>query len=238
MKTVKKAFGLSVLFLLGLMLLAGPTSCKKDPQPSPTPTPNTPTDTITPVIPSDTITPVIPGDTITPTPGDTIVPTPPTPGDTLVPGGDTITPVSGGKVVNFCYNGWEIFPPLDSIRRYANDPEYDTIYIIWGVSDDFYWTPVGFNSARDSLRKRFDISSKVYGKSFMMPYQILPDADSTNIGVKGMIQNNRAWYESNHYMVRPVVGDKNTKKPQQAPRYNGTMVMPRNNCRGGRVRGR
>lgn len=215
-----------------ILWLAWLTACQKEPIPEPTPTPgSTPTDTVTPVIPSDTITPVIPG--------DTIVPTPPTPGDTLVPGGDTIIPVpGGGKVVNFCYNGGEFFPPLDSIRRYANDPEYDTIYIIWGVSDDFDWTPVGFNSARDSLRKRFDISSKVYGKSFMMPYQILPDADSTNIGVKGMIQSNKDQYEHWHYDVWPVVGDKNTKKLQQVPHYKGTMALPRNNCRGGRVRGR
>lgn len=230
-----KAIQCAAVFLLGLMLLAGPTSCKKDPHPSPTPTPNTPTDTITPVIPSDTITPVIPGDTITPTPGDTIVPTPPTPGDTLVPGGDTITPVSGGKVVNFCTDGADM-PPLDSIRRYAYDPTYDSIYIIWMPCGQDYWTPIGFHIARDSLRKRFDISPKVYGRSWIRPYQILPDADSTNISVKGMIQNDRDWYESKHYIVWPVVGDKG-KKPQQPQRYNGTMVLPRNNYRGGRVRG-
>lgn len=192
----------AILFLLVLVVVA--SSCNKTPEPTPKPEP-TPTDTIPPVTPNDTIPPVTPNDTIVPTPGvDTIPP---------APGGDTIVPVPSGKVVNFCYDGGENFPPLDSIRRYANDPEYDTIYIIWGVSNDFYWTPVGFNSVRDSLRKRFDISSKVYGKSFMMPYQILPDADSTNIGVKGMIQSNKDQYERWHYDVWPVVGDKNTKKP-------------------------
>ena len=228
MKTVKKAFGLSVLFLLGLMLLAGPTSCKKDPQPSPTPTPNTPTDTITPVIPSDTITPVIPG--------DTIVPIPPTPGDTLVPGGDTIIPTPGGKVVNFCYDGGENFPPLDSVLRYANDPTYDSINIIWAPCGQTYWTPVSFNYACKEFKKRFDLSPKVFGKGFILPYQILPDCDSMSHNVKGMIRSNKDQYERWHYDVRPVVGDKG-KKPQQPQRYNGTMVLPRNNRRGGRVRG-
>ena len=216
MKTVKKAFGLSVLFLLGLMLLAGPTSCKKDPQPSPTPTPNTPMDTVTPA-----------------NPGDTIIPTP---GDTLVPGGDTITPVSGGKVVNFYFDGGENFPPIDSILRYANDVAYDSIYIVWTACSDYQWTPIGFNYACKKFKERFDLSPKVFGKSFIMPYQILPDADSTNISVKGMIQSNKDQYERWHYDVRPVVGDKG-KKPQQPQRYNGTMVLPRNNRRGGRVRG-
>ena len=85
---LRKAMQCAAVFLLGLMLLVGPTSCKKDPQPSPTPTPNTPTDTITPVNPNDTITPVTPGDTITP-----------------VNPGDTITTPTGGKVVNFYYEG-------------------------------------------------------------------------------------------------------------------------------------
>lgn len=233
-----KAMQSAAVFLLGLMLLAGPTSCKKDPQPSPTPTPNTPTDTVTPVIPGDTITPVNPGDTIPDVPGDTLAPWPG--GDTIVPGpgGDTIVPVPGGKVVNFYYDGGVELPPLDSIRKYADDPEYDTIYIRWCVVTQNYWTPGGFHSARDSLNKRFNISPKVYGGWWVIPYQILPDADSTNIGVKGMIQSDKDWYESKHYIVMPIIGGKNAKKPQQPPRYNGTMALPRNNCRGGRVRGR
>ena len=129
-------------------------------------------------------------------------------------------------------------PPLDSIRKYANDPRYDTIYIKWRVGTDDYWTPHTFIAVSDSLDKRFRISPKVYGAWIVIPYQILPDADSTNNGVKGMVLENRNWYESKHYIVDPIVGDKNTKKPQQAPHYNGTMALPRNNCRGGRVRGR
>ncbi|MBR6364461.1 MAG: hypothetical protein IKS08_05265 [Alphaproteobacteria bacterium] len=209
-------------------LLAWLTACQKEPIPEPIPTPTpTPTDTVTPVIPSDTITPVIPGDTITPTPGDT-----------LVPGGDTITPVPGGKVVSFCYDGGENFPPLDSVLRYANDPTYDSIYIIWAPCGQTYWTPVSFNYACKEFKKRFDLSPKVFGKGFILPYQILPDCDSMSHNVKGMIQSNKDQYEHWHYDVWPVVGDKNTKKPQQVPHYKGTMALPRNNCRGGRVRGR
>ena len=93
---VRTAMQYATVLMLGLMLLVGPASCKKDPQPNPTP--NVPNDTITPVNPNDTITPVVPGDTIVP-PIDTIQPG----GDTIVPGGDTIvpTPPTGGKVVNF-----------------------------------------------------------------------------------------------------------------------------------------
>lgn len=217
----------AILFLLVLVVVA--SSCNKTPEPPPKPDP-TPTDTIPPVTPNDTIPPVTPNDTIVPTPGiDTIPPAPG--GDTIVP-----TPPTGGKVVNFCTDGAEM-PPLDSIRRYAYDPTYDSIYIIWMPCGQDYWTPISFHIARDSLRKRFDISPKVYGRSWIRPYQILPDADSTNISVKGMIQNDRDWYESKHYIVWPVVGDKG-KKPQQPQRYNGTMALPKNNCRGGRVRGR
>lgn len=216
---LRKAVQCAAVFLLGLMLLAGPTSCKKEPQPSPTPTP-TPTDTITPVTPGDTI-PDMPGDTILPPvpPIDTIQPG----GDTIVPGpgGDTIVP-GGGKVVKFGYQGASTLPSLDTIRRYANDPEYDSIYIMW-IAPANYWTPIGFHSARDSLSKRFNISPKVYGGMTIRPYQIVPDADSTNIGVKGMIQSDRDWYESKYYIVWPVNGDKG-KKPQQPPRYSGNRV--------------
>ena len=211
-------------------LMAWLISCQKDPIPEPTPVnPDAPTDTITPVNPTDTITPVTPGDTIPDIPGDTILP--PVPPidtiqpDTIVPGpgGDTIVPGTGGKVVKFYYNGGDNFPSLDTIRRYANDPEYDSIYIKWGVPAN-YWTPVGFHSARDSLSKRFNISPKVYGGMTIRPYQIVPDADSTNIGVKGMIQSDRDWYESKYYIVWPVNGDKGNKNIQP-PRYNGNRVL-------------
>ena len=70
---VRRAMQYVVVLLLGLMMLVGAASCKKDPQPTPAPNP-VPTDTVTPITPVDTITPIVPGDTITPTPGDTIVP--------------------------------------------------------------------------------------------------------------------------------------------------------------------
>ena len=185
---VRTAMQYAAVLMLGLMLLVGSASCKKDPQPNPTP--NVPTDTITPVIPGDTIVPPI----------DTIQPG----GDTIVPGGDTIvpTPPTGGKVVNFYYDGGVKLPPLDSIRKYANDPRYDTIYIKWRVVTQAYWTPHTFIAVSDSLDKRFRVSPKVYGAWVVIPYQVLPDADSTNIAVKGMVQRNRDWYESKHYIVR------------------------------------
>ena len=58
----------------------------------------------------------------------------------------------------------------------------------------------------------------------VIPYQILPDADSTNIGVKGMIQSDRDWYESKHYTVRPIIGDKHAKATKPTY-YNGNRVL-------------
>ena len=205
----------AILLLLVLVVVA--SSCKKTPEPNPTPVP-TPTDTIPPVTPNDTITPT-PGDTIVPTPGiDTIPPAPG--GDTIVP-----TPPTGGKIANFYYDGGVKLPPLDSIRKYANDPRYDTIYIKWRVGTDDYWTPHTFIAVSDSLDKRFRISPKVYGAWIVIPYQILPDADSTNIGVKGMVQSNRDWYESKHYTVSPIVGDKQVKSATKLNYYNGNRVL-------------
>lgn len=176
-----KAVQCAAVFLLGLMLLTGP-SCKKDPQPSPTP--NTPTDTITPVNPGDTITPVNPGDTITPViPGDTIPDVPgsdtivPGPGsDTIVPptpGGDTLQPgtydtIPGRKVilrVDYPSNYGIRFPTIDTVRYYANHPGCDTIYIKWYVPPDVtvQWTPGVFHVAFDSLEQRFDLTDKCRG---------------------------------------------------------------------------
>lgn len=98
----KNEFTHSVLkvlaILLSLVLVVVASSCNKTPEPTPKPEP-TPTDTIPPVTPNDTIPPVTPNDTIVPTPGiDTIPPAPG--GDTIVP-----TPPTGGKVVNFYYDG-------------------------------------------------------------------------------------------------------------------------------------
>lgn len=201
---LRKALQCAAVFFLSLMVLIGPTSCNKDPQP--TPVGPTPIDTITPVNPDDTIVPTPGGDTIVPGPG----------GDTIVPG--------GGKVVNFYYDGGNNFPSLDTVRRYANDPEYDSVYIKWVVSNANYWTPNSFHVARDSLSKRFNISQKIYGGWWIRPYQIVPDADSTNIGVKGMIQSDRDWYESKYYIVWPVNGDKGNKNIQP-PRYNGNRIQ-------------
>ena len=214
-----RVVALGALIFAGILL----SQCTKpeDPaQPHDDPT-EEPTDTVTPVNPNDTITPVNPGDTITPTPGtDTIIPGPG--GDTIVPptpGGDTIVPGTGGKVVNFYYDGGDNFPSLDTVRRYVNDPEYDSIYIKWVVSNAAYWTPYGFHVARDSLSKRFNISPKVYGGWWVVPYQIVPDADSLSHGVKGMARCDSVWYADRHYNVWPV------NKSAQPPRYNGNRVL-------------
>lgn len=193
-----KAVQCAAVFLLGLMLLAGPTSCKKDPQPSPTPTPNTP---------MDTVTPANPGDTITPTPGDTIVP--------------------GGKTVKFFYMGGDDFPSIDSIRYYACNPEYDTVYIKWMVPNSDDWTPVGFYGVwKDGLQPLFDISPKVCGGGLMRVYQILPDCDSMAINKKGISGNIAERYNNNGYNVY-VTGGKsqngikaNNRTVRQPPRYD------------------
>ena len=199
---VRNAMRYAAVLLFGLMLLVGSASCNKDPQPTPE------------IITTDTI-PDIPGDTILPPvpPIDTIQP------DTIVPGpgGDTIVP-GGGKVVKFYYQGASTLPSLDTIRRYANDPEYDSIYIMW-IAPANYWTPVGFHSARDSLSKRFNISPKVYGGMTIRPYEIVPDADSLSPGVKGMARCDSVWYADRHYNVWPV------NKSAQSPRYNGNRVL-------------
>lgn len=192
------------------MLIAFIVACGKDSVPEPAPSPEpTPTDTV-PHVPNDTIPPV-PNDTIVPTPGDTI-----TPG----PGGDTIQP-TGGKVVYFYYEGGYAFPQMDSIRHYAADPTYDTVYIRWCPYGQDYWTPIGFHIARDSLQKRFDLSPKVCGAWWVIPYQILPDADSTNIHTKGMIRSDSTQFANWHYTILPIVGGKNNK-PVQSNCYNGS----------------
>lgn len=228
---LRKAMQCAAVFLLGLMLLAGPTSCKKDPQPSPTPTP-TPTDTIThdtitPVNPGDTITPVNPGDTITPTPGtDTIIPEPG--GDTIVPptpGGDTIPPAIGGNkeyLVDFTPSaGGPVYPSLDSIQRWAGI--YDTIYLKVRATSDA-WTPGSFHVVRDSLSPRFDVSPKVYGKGWWKTYQILDDSQLGNISVMGMIRSDSAYFANKGYGIYPQVTGKNAKSAQP-PRYNGSRIQ-------------
>lgn len=215
---VRNAMRYAAVLLFGLMLLVGSASCNKDPQPTPE---IITTDTIPDIPGNDTILPPVPPiDTIQP---DTIVPGPG--GDTIVPGpgGDTITPATG-KVANFYFDGGNNFPLVDSIRRYANDPAYDSIIIRWRASGDYGWTPIGFHAARDSLSKRFNISPKVYGGWFIMPYQILPDCDSTNISVKGMIRSDSTQYANWHYDIYPIVNNKGVKNVQP-PRYNGNRIL-------------
>jgi hypothetical protein len=224
---LRNAIQCAAVFLLGLMLLTGTASCNKDPQPTPEPIP---TDTVTPVNPGDTIPdipgndtivpPVPPIDTIQP---DTIVPGPG--GDTIVPGpgGDTITPATG-KIANFYYEGGDNYPALDSIRRYADDPSYDSIYINWMACTDYTWTPIGFRATAKKFKELFNISPKVVGRRLVMPYQILPDCDSTNISVKGMIRSDSTQYANWHYDIYPVVNNKGIKNVQP-PRYNGNRVL-------------
>ncbi len=211
-------------------LMAVAAACKKTPLPTPEPTPNTPTDTINPTVPADTIAP-FPGDTITPIPGDTITPVIPTdtiipiPGDTIVPTPDTITPVPGGQMVKFYYEGGVNFPPLDSVWRYALDPAYDSIYIMVRLpGGSSSWTPGGFHAARDSLSKRFNISPKVRGGWGFTPYQILPDCDSVNIGVKGMIRSDSTQFSNWHYGVYPVINNK-SGKTNNTNHYKGNRVL-------------
>ena len=79
------------------------------------------------------------------------------------------------------------------------------------VSNAVYWTPSSFHIARDSLSKRFNISPKVYGGWWVVPYQIVPDADSLSHGVKGMARCDSTWYADRHYNVWPVKGGKNNR---------------------------
>ena len=227
----KNEFTHSVLkvlaILLSLVLVVVASSCNKTPEPTPKPEP-TPTDTIPPVTPNDTIPPVTPNDTIVPTPGiDTIPP---------APGGDTIIPVPGGGtkecIAEFYNGGWH-WPSVDSIEIWADI--YDTIIIFIRASDGA-WTPGSFHAARDTLGKRF-ISPKVRGGWWWTPYQILNDDQLGNNSVMGMIRSDSTQFANWGYGIYPQIS-KNNSKATQPQVYKGTMALPRNNCRGGRVRGR
>lgn len=204
-KLLPKAMEVLVFAWMGLTL----AFCKKPPVPEPQPLP-TPTDTV-PEVPTDTV------------PEDPVVPDVPNndtiSGDTITPGGDTI--VIPGKTVKFFYDGGDVYPPMDSIRHYANDAGYDTIIIQWTRAPCAGWTTYGFYVACDSLKKRFNISQKVHGRGLIKPYEIRPDSDSLYL-VKGMIQSNRNWLESHNYVVQPVIGDKKSNHP---PRYTGGRVV-------------
>lgn len=166
--------------LFGAMLFTGPTSCNKDPQP--TPVGPTPIDTITPVVPNDTITP-----------GDTIVPTPPTPGDTIDP--EPPVPMDTVRLMIKRDNvtGGISYPSMDTIRKYLH---MDKIVVLgWYVPPNLTngWTPDAFHSPRDSLRARFAISPKIIGNGIIYVNEnyggaSIPCADSLNISVLGMTE--------------------------------------------------
>ena len=218
----------AILFLLVLVVVA--SSCNKTPEPTPKPEP-TPTDTIPPVTPNDTIVPTPGIDTIPPAPGgDTIV--------TPTPGGDTIPPAIGGNkeyLVDFTPSaGGPVYPSLDSIQRWAGI--YDTIYLKVRATSGA-WTPSGFHVVRDSLSPYFDVSPKVYGKGWWKTYQILDDSQLGNNSLMGMTHSDSTQFANWGYGIYPQIS-KNNPKATQPQVYKGTMVLPRNNCRGGRVRGR
>ena len=197
-------------FLLSLMLVASMAACKKLPmleQPSPQ------TDTISPVVP-----PASPVDT-TGTSNDTIPGTPQTPSDTNV-----------YNIVKFYYRGRNKVPPMDSIRRYANDPNYDSVYIVWMVPNSARWTPCGFYAARDSIRERMNLSRKVCGGGELRTYQIVPDCDSLSFGVLGISNNVANDFAGWGYNVR--VMNNGGQKPD-ASAYNPRQYpvgLPRSNC--------
>ena len=237
---VRKAMQYAAAVMLALMLLVWPTSCKKDPNPTPTPniptdtiTPDVPTDTIVPPIPGDTITPVTPGDTITPVvPGDTIVPNPPTPGDTIQPGNyDTIP----GRKVEFLLvkpgNSGIRYPTRDTILFYANHPGCDSILLKWKVPPNLTsgWTPDAFHSPRDSLKIRFAVSDKVFGNGKINVNKnyggaSIPCADSLNISVLGMTECDSAIFAGWGYTP---YRDPGTKSREEHIKFIDTVGMSR-----------
>jgi hypothetical protein len=190
MKTRFKAIGLAAFFF-AFMLIVWPTSCKKDPQPTPEPTT---TDTV-PDVPSDTIPdvpPVPPIDTIQPG-GDTIVPD---------PGGDTIVPIPGQRVY-FEYSGGLNIVSFDTLERYQNDPAYDSIILRLRITASPSWTPRGYKGLCDSLRPRFTRFPKLRGEWGILPYQILPDCDSMARDRMGIAEHHRDLLVGWHYDVYP-----------------------------------
>ena len=185
---VRKAMQYAAVLLFGLMMLVGPSSCKKDPSPNPTPNP-VPTDTITPVIPNDTIIPT-PGDTITPIPGDTIVPEPPVPGDTIVP----IPPVPTDTVeffINVKNNNIQ-YPTMDTLRKLA---ELNKVIVLrWKIPPNVTggWTPSSFRSPRDTLKARFALSENIIGDGKIYVNKnygaSIPCEDSLTISKLGMTE--------------------------------------------------
>lgn len=189
---VRTAMQYAAVLLLGLMMLVGAASCKKDPQPNPAPNP-VPTDTVTPITPVDTITPIVPGDTITPTPGDTIVPEPP------VPGGDTVVPEPPVPMdtVKFSIkinneNGYEIlYPSADTIKKYKDK----VVILKWKIPPNMTanWTPNVFTVPRDRLKPLFALPQQIFGSGKIYVNKnyggaSIPCADSLNISILGMTE--------------------------------------------------
>lgn len=176
---VRTAMQYAAVLLLGLMMLVGSASCKKDPQPNPAPNP-VPTDTVTPITPVDTITPIVPGDTITPTPGDTIVPEPPMPMDTV------------SFFINLKNNNIQ-YPSMDTLRKLVGLNK--VIVLRWKIPPNLTrdWTPQEFQYPRDSLKPRFALSQQIFGQGTIFVNKdyggaSIPCADSLNISILGMTE--------------------------------------------------
>jgi|GEM_PF-3616531 len=169
---VRRAMQYAAVLLLGLMMLVGAASCKKDPQPNPVPNP----------VPTDTITPIVPGDTITPTPGDTIVPEPPVPMDTVR------LPIKLDNISDKIN-----YPCMDTIKKYLHMNK--VIVLQWYIPPNVtrYWTPNVFTVPRDSLKPRFALSQKIFGQGTIFVNKnyggaSIPCADSLNISILGMTE--------------------------------------------------
>lgn len=146
------------LFLAWLVTkMAFLVGCKKEPMPAPQPTPD-PTE-----IQNDSSS-----------------------SDTSHVHGDTTIHHGGGKTIKFVYRGGEDYPSKDSIIKYANDPDYDTIYIKWMNTNSNRGSPSYFSGVGKEFRRLFDVSSKVNGSGVIRVWQILPDCDSMNHYVMGI----------------------------------------------------
>ena len=181
---VRTAMQYVAVLLLGLMMLVGSASCKKDPQPNPAPNP----------VPTDTVTPIVPGDTITPTPGDTIVPEPPVPGgDTIdptppdIPLDTVILPIDIDKITGYKI----IYPSMDTVKKYKDK----VVILQWYIPPNVtaYWTPPQFGALRDSLKPRFALPQQIFGSGKIYVNKnyggaSIPCADSLNISILGMTE--------------------------------------------------
>lgn len=146
------------LFLAWLVTkMAVLVGCKKEPMPAPQPTPD-------PIeIPNDSSS-----------------------NDTNNVVGDTTIHHGGGKTIKFVYRGGEDYPSKDSIIKYANDPDYDTIYIKWMNPNSDRGSPYYFSCVGKKFRELFGVSPKVDGAGIIRVYEIRQDCDSVNPYVLGI----------------------------------------------------